>query len=534
MPSNHWGRKETIIFPPHSAIYTYGAVLFAVILTGFFVYLRFTFGNTPLQRFYTPIYIRSSVAGSVSASRKDQYRLVMIGARGIQPRPATDADVADGNTPEPGTKPLPLALSKSALQAGYALLYLDPERSYIDAPLGAYLKSAIYGGDSLSEIYQLPLFFGFLSLLLQLPFSIRKDIKRRKQMRYGRRLRGTERLTPKEFNRKVQGEGLGIKIDGLKEMLRIPAKAEAQHVQIIADTGGGKTTIIMQMLRQIRSRGDSAIVYDPALEYTRRFYDPKHDIILNPLDRRCPYWGPAEELRTSSEADAIAVSLFQPPQDKKGEFFFEIPQQIFAYLLRYGPTPEELIEWMSNPKEIDNRVARTEVANFIDRLSAPATSWRCWRLSARWQESLRLLPHKGALATARCDRNRVVGNTPGLHLHHLASSRAGGASSTAKRMDRHARAAPPERTESSPETGLVCARRAGQLAASSPVSHCPHREPQKQQSHHHGLSGEGSIGSDLRPPGRGHAIHANDQYFPQNQRAECRRVGQQGNRQSRN
>jgi hypothetical protein len=67
MASIHWGRKETIIFPPHCAIYTYGAVLFAVILTGLFVYLRFTFGNTPLQRFYTPIYIRSSVAGSVSA-----------------------------------------------------------------------------------------------------------------------------------------------------------------------------------------------------------------------------------------------------------------------------------------------------------------------------------------------------------------------------------------------------------------------------------------------------------------------------------
>jgi len=207
------------------------------------------------------------------------------------------------------------------LRAGYDLLYQEPERTYIDAPLSAYLKSAIYGGDSLFEIYQLPLFFGFLSLLLQLPFSIRKDIKRRKQMRYGRRLKGTERLTPKEFNRKVQGEGLGIKIDALKDMLRIPARAEAQHIQIIADTGGGKTTMIMQMLRQIRGRGDSAIVYDPALEYTRRFYDPKRDLILNPLDRRCPYWGPAEELRTSSEADAIAVSLFQPRRTKRASSF---------------------------------------------------------------------------------------------------------------------------------------------------------------------------------------------------------------------
>ena len=67
MATMHWGRKETLIFPPHSPIYTYGAVFFAVILTGLFAYLRFTFGNTPLQRFYTPIYIRSSVAGSVSA-----------------------------------------------------------------------------------------------------------------------------------------------------------------------------------------------------------------------------------------------------------------------------------------------------------------------------------------------------------------------------------------------------------------------------------------------------------------------------------
>jgi hypothetical protein len=45
MATMHWGRKETIIFPPHSAIYTYGAVFFAVILTALFVYLRFTFGN---------------------------------------------------------------------------------------------------------------------------------------------------------------------------------------------------------------------------------------------------------------------------------------------------------------------------------------------------------------------------------------------------------------------------------------------------------------------------------------------------------
>jgi hypothetical protein len=204
-------------------------------------------------------------------------------------------------------------------------------------------------------------------------------------MKYGRRVRGPERLTPKQFNKKVQGDGIGIKTDGMKELLRIPAKSEAQHIQIIADTGAGKTTIILQTRRQIRGRGDSAIIYDPALEFTRRFYDAKRgDVILNPLDKRCPYWGPAEELRIGSEADAIAVSLFQPPQDKKGEFFIEIPQQIFAHLLRYGPTPHELIQWMSDPKEIDHRV--TESA-WNWHLSTRARAYR-ELATARWFTSL--------------------------------------------------------------------------------------------------------------------------------------------------
>ena len=246
------------------------------------------------------------------------------------------------------------------------------------------------------NLFRVPLLFGLATLLLQLPFSIGHDITRRKQMKYGRRLRGPERLTPKQFNQRLRGEGIGIKTDYMKDLLRIPAKAEAQHIQVIGDTGAGKTTIILQMLRQIRGRGDSAIVYDPALEFTPRFYDAaRGDVILNPLDKRCPYWGPSEELRRSSEADPLAVSLFQQPQDRKGEFFVEIPQQIFAYLLRFGPTPQELIRWMSDPAEIDRRVAGTEVANYIDRAAGPQRVGVLASLS-KVAKSLRLLPEKGA------------------------------------------------------------------------------------------------------------------------------------------
>ena len=135
MAITKWGRKESIIWPPHSPIYTYGALFMALVLTGLFLYCRFTFGNSPLQKFYTPTYIRSSVAGAIGASRRDDYRMLMVGARGNQPCLATNTDVTDGTTPQPGGKPIPLALSQPALRRGYTILYLGPEQRYIDASL---------------------------------------------------------------------------------------------------------------------------------------------------------------------------------------------------------------------------------------------------------------------------------------------------------------------------------------------------------------------------------------------------------------
>src|SRR5580693_2261728 len=48
MAMTKWGRKESIIWPPHSPIYTYGAVFMALVLAALFLYCRFSFGNSPL------------------------------------------------------------------------------------------------------------------------------------------------------------------------------------------------------------------------------------------------------------------------------------------------------------------------------------------------------------------------------------------------------------------------------------------------------------------------------------------------------
>jgi len=393
MAKTAWGRKETIIWPQNRPIYTYGAIFAAIVLTAVFLYVRLRFIGTPLQRFYMPVYVRTSIFGSFSQTHRSQYRMLFLAGRGNKPSPVMNDDVVHGKTMEPEGRIIPLALSPSALQSGDDLLFRGPLRSYVDARMGDYLKVAVYK-DELSAIVKIPLLCGAGVFLILLPLAVTRDVKRQKALKYGRRLKGPEKLTPQEFNEVVKGDGIGFKTDDMKEMIRIPARAEAQHMQFIGDTGAGKSALMFQVLRQVQSRGDSAIVYDPAREFVKRFYDPKRgDVILNPLDKRCPYWGPAEELRSRSEAKALAVSLFQPPQDRKGEFFIESPQKIFAFLMAYGPTPDELVQWMSNPDEIDRRLKGTEHAHLIDPQAHQQRAGVLGSLGLV-ADSLRLLPKK--------------------------------------------------------------------------------------------------------------------------------------------
>ncbi len=394
MAKTTWGRKETIVWPYHIPIFTYSTAFLCAVLTFLFACGWSRFDATPLQRYYLPIFERTSMIGAFSVTHRSDYRVLFIAGHSVTPRPAQNSDVEYGKTPEVNGRRIPLALSAEARVHGYTLLFRSPLRSFSDARLRDYLKDFVYGGIGLAAFFRPPLIGGAVVFLILLPFAVRKDVERQKQLRYGRRLKGPEMVTPQQFNRAVEGDGIGFKIDGMRKMLRIPARAEAQHLQIIGDTGAGKSSLLSQALRQVRSRGDSAIIYDPAREYVKRFYDPvRGDIILNPFDRRCPYWGPAEELRSRSEAKALAVSLFQPPQDKKGEFFIESPQKIFAFLMAYGPTPDQLVQWMSNPEEIDRRVKGTEHAHLID---PHAHQQRAGVLASLGlvADSLRLLPKR--------------------------------------------------------------------------------------------------------------------------------------------
>jgi type IV secretory pathway TraG/TraD family ATPase VirD4 len=153
-------------------------------------------------------------------------------------------------------------------------------------------------------------------------------------------------------------------------MVQIPREDETRHHLFMGTTASGKTTAIKQVLIQVRDAGETAIIYDPTLEYIRSFYDPdRGDIILNPLDERAPYWSPGEEVEHEAEALTIAHALF-PDQPRETPFFLNSVRKLVAHVLRFHPSPEQLVEWMSNPSKIDELVRGTPYEATI-RQTAP-------------------------------------------------------------------------------------------------------------------------------------------------------------------
>ena len=365
MPAvQQWGRKESLIWPPRGFYYTYGGIFLAIVATGFLIYAHYRVALSPMERYYLPYYLRSEMPGLLHPA--STYQLLYVSDGKSRSRPALEADVEPGATTQLTGAPLPLVVSAQARQQGFHLLFREQPRSYSNKAFHAWISHWVYADVPLDRLFTTQLILGLAAFVLQLPLSVRRDIQRRKELRYGRRLKGPILVSPRQFRKAVAGNGIGIATNDAKLPLRIPHDAENKHFLIVGDTGSGKSSVIRQMLYQVGARGDSAIVYDPACEFVKQFYDERRsDIVLNPLDARMPYWNPSKELRRKAEAKALAVSLYQP-EGVTNRFSVEAPQKIFAHLLTYLPTPDELVQWMSDPDEINRRVKGTEYWMLID------------------------------------------------------------------------------------------------------------------------------------------------------------------------
>jgi len=137
-----WGRKESLIWPPRGYLYTLGAFFLALVATGLFVYIRFQYGLSPLERYYLPYYLRSQIAGLTHPA--STYQMLYVSDGVSLGRAALEADVQPGSTVQTGGRPLPLTLTpQAAVHATYFLLREAP-RSYPNKVIHAWIAHWIY------------------------------------------------------------------------------------------------------------------------------------------------------------------------------------------------------------------------------------------------------------------------------------------------------------------------------------------------------------------------------------------------------
>lgn len=360
--------------------------------------------ESPLQRYYLLAYVESARIGGQHSATTPIVWLYKT-APGRHRVLLTDRDVQTANS---GT--LGLRLSPAALADRWKGIEAGAQERMDSTELQAFLRANIYEGHSYEWVIAeplLPVFLG-IAVLLAIVIAIRRKSRasRDHELRHGRRTKGPELISAADWNTRLRADGLRLQLYAPKlfgqiqrffgrrsPSLSIRRNLESSHILIMGDSGSGKTSAMRQILRQVASRQDVAVVYDPALEFTPEFYSPERgDIILNPLDDRCPYWDIAEESESDDANTAMAAALF-PDKDFEKDYFTDAPRRVFTFLMRRRPSPQQLITWMSNSDQIEAMAKGTPYASFLDA-GAPAQRGGVLSSFNMIAESIELLPSK--------------------------------------------------------------------------------------------------------------------------------------------
>jgi hypothetical protein len=320
---------------------------------------------SPLQKQYFPTYMAVEMAGTLRT-----FPVWWIWKTGPRRKPelAGDADVIPSAVTQPGQ--LPLSLSPEARSQGWTGLLRAKQ---MDSPTTerATLEEEFFAGESVARMMITPLCGAAALFLLYLALRIKFGGQSRHEERHGRRTKGPELVSYLASNLTRRAGGIRLRLASgvgpFASGFLIPQKLLANHILLMGDTGSGKSNAIRQILRQVEERGETAIVYDPAGEFVQEFYKPERgDVILNPLDARCPFWNLQAELDGRGIEDATAAAMLPDKQYEDG-FFTDAPRRVLSSLLREGGSVHTLLEWMSDPVEIERRLQGTPQAMFIDR-----------------------------------------------------------------------------------------------------------------------------------------------------------------------
>ena len=225
----------------------------------------------------------------------------------------------------------------------------------------------------------------------------------------GKRLRGGELASAKELRRRTlpwwrrrllrfrPAEAQPYRIAGIPW----PKGAERSHTIVSGTTGSGKTVLISDLVEQIRERGERCVIYDKMGSYTETFFDPRWDVLLNPLDERAPRWSPFLEARTALDFDTMAAALIPRQKDAADPFWITAARQLFSHgaavLWRRGETRNRVLVDRLLKTDLSELAAAMEgtVTQSIVDLANPKTALSVRAMLTANIGAMEVLPDEG-------------------------------------------------------------------------------------------------------------------------------------------
>lgn len=172
-----------------------------------------------------------------------------------------------------------------------------------------------------------------------------------------------------------------------------PWRDEQSHTMMIGTTGTGKTTQMRDMIAQVRKHRDRAVVFDLTGAFVEAFYNPETDVILNPMDKRCPSWTLFDEATSHADFTNVAAAILPVDGGASEPFWILAARTLFVEtcikLVKEGKATNQALAsklMMADLKTIHKMLENT----VADPLTAPE--------AARMAESIRAVFNTNAQA----------------------------------------------------------------------------------------------------------------------------------------
>jgi len=189
--------------------------------------------------------------------------------------------------------------------------------------------------------------------------------------------------------------------------LSYPWRLEQSHAMIIGTTGTGKTVALFDLVSEARRRGQRAVIFDLTGAFIETFYEPARDVILNPLDERCPAWSVFNDCSSEGEFHAAAEALV--PHDGGGseQFWVLAARMLFVemclHLRAKGEATNEALATKLMTADLA-QVHKLMRGTMADPLTAPEAARMAESIRAVFNanaKALKLLPTDGPAFSLR-------------------------------------------------------------------------------------------------------------------------------------